>query len=171
MKIVLYPAPTLSNPSVPLDKITDEVQKNIREMFRIMYELKGVGLAAAQAGWNVRLFVTNTKKDAPASNEKVYINPEILELSEDRATLHEGCLSLPFVWTSVRRHTGVRIRAQNEKGETFEETLEGLDAQAIQHEMDHLNGMLIIERMSPADFRANSAAIRDLEKRWKEGNH
>jgi peptide deformylase len=171
MKIVLYPAPTLSNPSTPLDKITDEVQKNIREMFRIMYELKGVGLAAPQVGWNVRLFVTNTRKDAQPGNEKIYINPEILELSEDKATLHEGCLSLPFVWTSIRRHLGVRIRAQNENGETFEDSLEGLDAQAIQHEVDHLNGMLIIERMSPADFRANSPAIRDLEKRWKEGNH
>jgi peptide deformylase len=170
MKIVLYPTPALFTPSTPLPEITDEVQKNIREMFRIMYELKGVGLAAPQVGWNVRLFVQNVKKGAQAAYERVYINPEILELSEDKKDLPEGCLSLPFVWGNVKRHLGIRVRAMNEKGELFEKYFEELEAQATQHEMDHLNGMLMIERMSPADLRANSAAIRELEKRWKEGN-
>lgn len=169
MKIVLYPNPTLSIASTPLPEITDDVRSKIREMFKLMYELKGVGLAAPQVGWNVRLFVKNSQKGAQSANERVYINPEILELSGEKGDLGEGCLSLPFIWGRIRRHLGVRVRAQNEDGATFEETLEGLDAQAIQHEMDHLNGMLIVERFSPADLRQNSPYIRDLEKRWEEG--
>lgn len=167
MKVVLYPNPTLFVPSTPVLDIPEK-SNLIRDMFKVMYERKGVGLAAPQIGWNIRLFVANTKKGNQEAYEKVYINPEILELSDEKKDLSEGCLSLPFVNGLVRRHLGVRIRAQNGSGETFEETLEGLDAQMVQHEMDHLDGRLIIERFSAADARLNAAFIKELEKRWEE---
>lgn len=170
MKFVFYPNPTLSVPSTPVLDIPSIIRSNlIPEMFKEMYEKKGVGLAAPQIGQNIRLFVTNTKKGAQSIDERVYINPEILEMSGEKKDMPEGCLSLPFVWGNVRRHLGVRIKAQNADGVEFEEMLEGLDAQAIQHEMDHLDGRLIIERFSAADTRLNAAFVKELEKRWEEG--
>lgn len=170
MKLVFYPNPVLSKPSEPVLDIAELARSDlISEMFKVMYERKGVGLAAPQIGRNIRVFVTNTKKGNQEVYEKVYINPVILEMSDEKKDMNEGCLSLPFVWGQVRRHLGIRIRAQGTDGMTFEETLEGLDAQAIQHEMDHLDGRLIIERFSPADTRVNATFIKELEKRWEEG--
>lgn len=168
MKITRHPNPILYAKNEPVGEINEEVQKKITRMFEILYEEDGVGLAAPQAEWNARVFITNVVKGRPKGSERIYINPEILEFFGDQIWLPEGCLSLPNVWGKVRRWTGVRVRAQNEKGETVEETLEGLAAQAIQHETDHLNGMLCYEKMSPADQRQNQPYIRELERRWRE---
>jgi peptide deformylase len=170
VNIVRYPAPTLSERSLPLGEPPADLVEKLQQMFRIMYGLRGVGLAAPQVGWNVRLFIKNADKDRSKETEKVYIDPEIIETPGDEAGVFEGCLSLPNVWAKIRRHTAIRVRAKGVDGVPFEETLEGVDAQAAQHEMDHLNGMLIIERMTPADLRQNAPYLRELEQRWKEEN-
>lgn len=168
MKIAWHPNPVLHNRNEPVTDITPDVRERVRRMFEICYEEKGVGLAAPQAGWNARIFVLNTAKGRPAEAEKVYVNPEIIDMAGDEAWLPEGCLSLPYVWGKVRRWTIVRVRAQDLDGKAFEETLEGIGAQAVQHEMDHLEGILMYEKLSPADQRQNQPYIREMERRWRE---
>jgi peptide deformylase len=164
MRIIVYPNPILHSKNEPIGEIHEDVRNKIRRMFEILYRERGVGLAAPQVGWNVRLFITNIDGSCRKEFEKVYINPEIVEFFGEHVWMPEGCLSLPDVWGKIKRWSGVRVRARNEAGETFEEKLEGLSAQAAQHEMDHLDGMLFYEKMSPADRLQNRPFVRELEK-------
>lgn len=152
MEIVKYPAPVLETPGKKIAEITDEIRERVREMFAVMYEARGVGLAAPQVGWGVRIFVCNRTGDPEETDEElVLVNPEIVQRS-GREIGEEGCLSFPGLTVHVARATRVKVRFVNLDGETCElETDDPFLARILQHENDHLDGILFITRMTPAD--------------------
>lgn len=134
----------LRNSSETITTIDDDLRTLVRDMFETMYKNNGVGLAAPQVGVNKRLFIIDT-----GENPITFINPEILETS-GKETCNEGCLSLPGLQETVTRAKWVKARATDLDGTTFEIEADGLLARAIQHENDHLDGVLFIDRISKA---------------------
>lgn len=163
MRIIRYPHPTLRHKSKPLRRVDGELKRMIREMFDLMYAEDGIGLAANQVDLPYRLFVINPQGDpAIKEAEMVFINPVISQpkgMAEDR----EGCLSLPEVWAPVRRPEQVVITAYNEAGQEVRYAMDGLNARAVQHEYDHLEGKLFIDRLSETHLLAVKEQLQELE--------
>jgi peptide deformylase len=134
----------LKKHSILVPEINGEIHELVRQMFASMYASRGVGLAAVQVGSLLRLFITDVEGDVP----RVFINPEIIETSLEQVTVEEGCLSLPGLNADVIRPERVRVQAWNEKGRPFALDAEGMLARAVQHELDHLNGVLFIDRIA-----------------------
>ena len=141
LQLVTYDDPRLRARSVPTDP--DEVRDIVREMFETMHAEEGIGLAAVQVGRPLRVFITKVEDD----RERVYINPEIIETSIEEDTAEEGCLSIPGKRADVTRPARVSVQATSLKGRIFRLNAQGLLARAIQHELDHLNGRLFIDRL------------------------
>lgn len=142
-RVLLDPNPFLRAPNSDVEEPWEELRLRVRKMFKVMYRTGiGIGLAAPQVGWNVRLFIMNpdTKTNKPDA-ERVFWNPEITETFGEKEKMHESCLSLPGVRGEVMRHREVRLKAMSPKGEV-EEIFSDLAAQIIQHEMGHLSGQL-----------------------------
>lgn len=161
LKIVHYPDARLRKKTLPVQEFDERLRGVIRRMFEVMREERGVGLAAPQVGLSVRLFVMNPTgepRDALA-----LVNPRLTEL-DGAEEAEEGCLSLPGVSVTVRRATRARLSAQDEHGRPIELEGEGLAARIWQHEIDHLDGVLIIDRMGPGDELATRKALRALEE-------
>ncbi len=150
--ILHYPDPRLREKGRKVEAVTDEVKKLVDDMAETMYAAPGVGLAATQIGEAVQLFVVDTAEEGAPSDFRVFINPEILEREGD-ITWNEGCLSFPGVNEEIERAAKVRVRAMDRNGKTFELEAEGLLAVAIQHEYDHLQGVLMIDHMGPLKKR------------------
>jgi peptide deformylase len=150
--ILHYPDPRLREKGRKVEAVTDEIKKLVDDMAETMYAAPGVGLAATQIGEAVQLFVVDTAEEGAPSDFRVFINPEILEREGD-ITWNEGCLSFPGVNEEIERAAKVRVRAQDRNGKTFELEAEGLLAVAIQHEYDHLQGVLMIDHMGPLKKR------------------
>ena len=136
---------TLRKHSVVVPDINGDVQALVADMFDAMDRGKGVGLAAVQVGKLLRIFVTRVPGDGP----RAFINPDILETSIEQEPFEEGCLSIPGLYTDVDRPSSVRVQAWNLKGRPFSLTVDGYIARVIQHELDHLNGILFIDRIEP----------------------
>ncbi len=150
MRIVQYPHPALRHVSKPLRRVDAELREIVREMFHLMYEANGIGLAANQVDLPYRLFVLNLKSDPEAADqEQVFLNPVIMGRKGGMAESEEGCLSLPGLYAQVKRPEKVVLNAFNLAGEEVNLDLEGLFARAVQHEIDHLDGILFIDRLSP----------------------
>ena len=164
MNIVLYPDPVLRQKTKPLKEINKEVYKKVEEMMELMYHAQGVGLAAPQVGWAVRLFIIDV--DGTNRGEKVFINPIIVE---EFGELHkeEGCLSFPGITSKIIRAQRIKGQAYNLKGQKLELEGEGLAARAWQHELDHLNGELFIDKMSPSNRLAISQQLKEFERLYK----
>lgn len=145
-KIIYLPDARLRQMSTPVQTFDDKLQTLIDDMFETMYDANGVGLAAPQIGINIRLAVIDVIGDK--SQQIVIINPEIIA-NEGESEYHEGCLSVPGAYDKVCRATKVTVRALNRFGEVFEMPADGLLAECIQHEIDHLNGKLFIDLLSP----------------------
>lgn len=150
--ILHYPDPRLREKGRHVDVVTDEIKKLVDDMAETMYAAPGVGLAATQIGEAVQIFVVDTAEEGAPSDFRVFINPEILEREGD-ITWNEGCLSFPGVNEEIERAEKVRVRAQGRDGKSFELEAEGLLAVAIQHEYDHLQGVLMIDHMGPLKKR------------------
>jgi peptide deformylase len=163
--ILHYPDERLREKGKPIAAITAEVTKLIDDMAETMYAAPGVGLAATQIGEAVQLFVVDTAEEGAPSDFRVFINPQILE-SEGDITWSEGCLSFPGVNEEIERAAKVRVRALGRDGKPFELEAEGLLAVAIQHEYDHLQGVLMIDHMGPLKKRMTH---RKMLKRAEEG--
>lgn len=157
-KIIHLPDPRLRQVTTPVTQFDDKLEALIDDMFETMYDANGVGLAATQIGLNLRLAVIDVKGDQ--ARQYVLANPEIIS-SEGEEIMQEGCLSVPHVWDKVKRATRVTARAQNQAGEWYELTGEGVLAECIQHEIDHLNGKLFIDLLSPLK---RQLAQRKLQK-------
>lgn len=152
------PDPVLRQISTPVDAVTPELQTLIDDMFATMYAAPGIGLAAIQVGVPKRLLVIDLQEPGPVAegeeegepvkDPRVFINPEILESSEVTVPYNEGCLSVPDQYAEVMRPDRVRVRWQDRDGMQRDEWLDGLLAVCIQHEMDHLNGILFIDHLS-----------------------
>lgn len=163
MQIVKYPHPTLRYQSKPLRRVDAELRKMVRQMFELMYEHEGIGLAANQVDLPYRLFVMNLAGEPDAKDEEhVFINPVIVHRkgsAEDR----EGCLSFPQIFAPVVRSEQITVNAYDINGRELTYELSGLPARAVQHESDHLDGMVFIDRMSPANRLAIKEALEELE--------
>src|SRR5215472_5470850 len=150
--ILHYPHPRLRDPGRRVDQVTDELKRLIDDMAETMYAAPGVGLAATQVGEPWQVFVVDCAAEGEASDLRVFINPELVSL-EGKVAWEEGCLSFPGAREEVERAEKVRVRAQDREGRLFELEAEGLLAIAIQHEYDHLQGILMIDRLGPLKKR------------------
>ncbi|MEM6750980.1 MAG: peptide deformylase [Planctomycetota bacterium] len=161
LRIVHYPDPVLREPAAPVDPADPHVQAVARRMIDLMHQAQGVGLAAPQVGLPWRLFVANPT--GQPDDDRVYFNPVLSDPDPETEPADEGCLSLPGVTVLVTRPRAVQIDAVNLAGEAFTERSDNLLARIWQHETDHLDGRLILDRMNAADRIANRRAIRELE--------
>jgi peptide deformylase len=152
-RIYETPDPVLRQISKPVETFDRELKTLVADMFETMYEAPGIGLAAVQVGVPIRLLVIDLQEPEeeggnPVRDPRVFINPEILWHSDSEVPYTEGCLSVPEQYAEVMRPDRIKAKWLNEKGETFEEEIEGLLAVCLQHEMDHLTGVLFIDHLS-----------------------
>jgi peptide deformylase len=148
LKILIYPNPILRKKSIPVEKIDRDIEKLLDDIAETMYNAPGVGLAAPQVGVNLRAIVVDVSaRDESSPGLIELINPEIVS-SDGEQWGEEGCLSIPGFVSEVKRKAKVRVRGLNRKGETVEIEAEELLARAFQHEIDHLDGILFIDRLS-----------------------
>ena len=167
LTVVLYPDPALRCRTKPVESVDETVRAVAQRMIELMYEEEGVGLAAPQVGLPWRMFVTMPpeamRENEPPDTGRVYINPEIRVEEQEMDVLEEGCLSLPGIRTDIRRSISVTITARNLNNELFTESRNDFMARVWQHELDHLNGVLIIDKMTPMARIALRKAIKELE--------
>lgn len=147
------PDPVLRQISKPVETFDDELRALVADMFETMYVAPGIGLAAVQVGVPIRLLVIDLQEPEeedgePVRDPRVFINPEILWHSDTEVPYTEGCLSVPEQYAEVMRPDRIRATWRDEKGGTYEEQIEGLLAVCLQHEMDHLDGVLFIDHLS-----------------------
>lgn len=147
LNILQYPDARLHKVAKPVAQVDDRIRKLVADMAETMYEAPGVGLAATQVDVHERVITIDVSESR--DELRVFINPEIVWASAERKVWDEGCLSVPDIYDKVERPDRVRVRALNEKGETFELEADGLLAVCIQHEMDHLMGKVFVEYLSP----------------------
>lgn len=162
-RIVLYPAEVLRRKAAPVESIDDSIRALVDDMFRIMREEEGVGLAAPQAGESLRLFVTEARPDEgePAT---AYINPVVESTEGEPVLINEGCLSLPEIRGDILRPSRVTLSWTDLEGTRHTRTHDGMLARVWLHEFDHLDGVLIIDRMAPVDRLRMRKPLRALER-------
>lgn len=153
LPIVEVPDPRLRQISQPVEGVDDDLRKLIDDMFETMYAAPGIGLAAIQVGVPKRVLVIDLQEPVeeggePVRDPRVFVNPEILEESDSFKGYNEGCLSVPEMYADVDRPDAIRARWLDRDGVRHEERIEGLLAVCLQHEMDHLNGILFIDHLS-----------------------
>ena len=153
--------PVLKSRATPVDRFDETLQQQVQRMAGIMRDSIGVGLAAPQLGISQRLLVYRIGSDAPLIT---LVNPELEWQSEDAETVEEGCLSIPTVVVDVERPIHVRVRALDERGDERLVEASGLEARVIQHEMDHLDGVLMLDRASREDRKEALRALREQEQ-------
>ncbi len=146
--ILEYPDPLLKVVALPVEHFDAELERLVEDMAETMYAAPGVGLAAPQIGVALRVFVIDVAGEDEPSQFRAYINPELTE-AQGKLTWTEGCLSFPGVSAEIKRAASIAVRAQNTNGDFFEQTASGLLAVALQHENDHLNGVLMIDKVGP----------------------
>jgi peptide deformylase len=180
LEILEVPDLRLKQISAPVTKFDDELKTLVADMFETMYEAPGIGLAAIQVGVPLRLLVIDLQPEDPDAapvpcdhdghhhhhqptlrQPRVFINPEILDPSADHAVYSEGCLSVPEIYAEVERPARIRARWQDLDGATHEEEMDGLMATCLQHEIDHLEGVLFIDHLSRLK---RQMALKKLEK-------
>jgi peptide deformylase len=166
LKIVKYPDPVLAKPGEPITEFNAELRKFVADMFETMYDGQGVGLAAPQVGVSKRLLVIDLSNGKIPDDRLVLINPEIIQ-QEGKIYEEEGCLSFPDIREKVQRAAKVRVRAQDERGKWFEMDGEDLLSRAFQHEIDHVDGMQFIYRMSALK---RDLVLRKIRKMMRDGS-
>jgi len=168
MKIVHYPHPALRRKARPLTAIDKDLRIQAGAMIELMYEAKGLGLAATQVALPYQLLVMNMTGDPQQRDqEAIYVNPVIVERKGTQDG-DEGCLSFPGLFQKVRRAKTVKIQAYNLKGELVELIANDLEARAWQHELDHLEGVLYIDKMGPLAKFGARGSIREFEREFRK---
>lgn len=167
-EVVIYPADVLKQRAEEVKEFGQEIRDLVRDMFDTMYRKGGVGLAANQVGVLKRVVVIDlhSKTEKQGKEQIILINPEIV-VQEGEIVKEEGCLSLPGLYKKVKRAAYVKVKAQNMEGEEFEIEGEGLLARAFQHEIDHLDGVVFIDRLSPLQRRLALEKYRKLRKKYE----
>jgi peptide deformylase len=174
LRILETPDPILRQISKPVETFDAKLRTLVADMFETMYDAPGIGLAAVQVGEPIRLLVIDLQEpenpedpESPTIKQpRVFINPEILWHSDAEVPYTEGCLSVPEQYAEVMRPDRIRARWQDENGKTYEEEIEGLLAVCLQHEMDHLNGVLFIDHLSRLK---RDMVLKKLAK-WRKEN-
>lgn len=163
LSIVHYPHPTLRHESRPLTRVDAQLKRWVAEMFELMYEHEGIGLAANQVDLPYRVFITNVEGDPAAKEtERVFINP-VLRGGKGHEEGKEGCLSIPGVYAPVSRKATITVEAYDLAGNEITEEVSGMQARVLQHETDHLDGTLFIDRLPPAEAAALRGALEEFE--------
>jgi len=160
-EIIIAPDARLKQVSKPVDAVTDEIRALMDDMLETMYAAPGIGLAAIQVGVPLRVIVMDLANDGEDPEPLYFINPEILEASGDMATYSEGCLSVPDFYEDVDRPNHVRVRFLDYDGEIREIEADDMLATCLQHEMDHLEGVLFVDHLSKLK---RSMILRKLQK-------
>ena len=166
LHILSYPNPVLRARAEAIESFNDQVCAVAQRMIQLMHEAPGIGLAAPQVGLSWRMFVANATGDP--QDDLIVINPVLSDPSKDSEEREEGCLSLPHVNGTIRRARAITVDAFGPNGEPFQHHAEDLLARIFQHENDHLDGVLIIDRMPEIDRAANRRTLRELEKASRE---
>jgi len=165
LPILIAPDPRLKQKSTPVEVFDDALSRLIDDMFETMYDAPGIGLAAIQVGVPKRLLVIDLSREGEEKAPQVFINPEITWKSDEEvSTYEEGCLSVPEQYADVQRPARVRVAYLDREGKPHEDEMEGLMATCIQHEMDHLEGVLFVDHLS---FARRSMLMRKLAKARK----
>ncbi|MCB8840115.1 peptide deformylase [Aurantimonas sp. VKM B-3413] len=146
--LIILPDPVLRLQSKPVEKLDQAVKTLADDMLETMYDAPGIGLAAIQVGEPLRMLVIDVSQEDEDKAPRVFLNPEILSTSDDRSTYEEGCLSIPDYYAEVERPATVTVRYLGLDGQMHEETADGILATCLQHEIDHLNGVLFIDHIS-----------------------
>ena len=164
-RLTRYPADVLAGQAAPVEKIDDNIRQLIEKMVDVMLKNKGVGLAAPQIGVSLRLFIISL--DGTRESVKVFINPKVTPMGNLDA-VEEGCLSVPNVYTKIRRYKKCKVTATGLDGNKFTEEAEGLFARALQHENDHINGVTIVSRMGQAAKIAHRRQLKKLKEQHEQ---
>lgn len=174
----LYGDPALRQKAQPVAEVDDRIRRLAREMIEVMRAAKGVGLAAEQVGENVAMFVLEVPLEYdrdPAGQfynpgvtmPMVFINPQIVKTSAETEVAEEGCLSFPGIYVPIARPVEVTVNFMDLRGESRVQTFRKFIARAIQHEMDHLNGVLLVDRMTPVKKLALAGALRRIKRQGR----
>ena len=163
-EILVVPDPILKKVSAPVSAVDDDLRALMDDMLETMYAAPGIGLAAIQIGVPKRVIVMDISRQEDPPEPRYFVNPEILWASEETLPYEEGCLSVPEIYDEVERPARVKLRYLNYKGEAVEEDAEGLFAVCIQHEMDHLDGVLFIDHLSRLK---REQAVKKVKKQAK----
>jgi len=168
MDVRTYPDPVLTRPCAPVTVFDEALRERIAGMWETMYAEKGVGLAAPQVGWDARVLVLNPAAEREQDADALtVVNPRLVK-KWGRATAEEGCLSFPGIFVDVTRPRGVRVRYHDGHGTEHELELDDFRARIVQHEMDHLEGVLLYHRMSPVDKIRYRAELEELRAAYEE---
>jgi peptide deformylase len=165
--VTVFGDPVLRKKAQPITKDFEDLKGFIQNMFDTMYNSDGVGLAAPQVGQPIRIFVLDTttdEEDEPAGIKKAFINPEILEKTGEEWVMNEGCLSLPEIREDVLRPETVRIKYLDEEFNQYEETYSGFTSRVIQHEYDHLEGVMFVDYLNPLRKRILKGKLTAISK-------
>ena len=167
--IVVYGHPVLKKISKDIDRDYPDLEKLVADLFDTMYHAEGLGLAAPQIGKSIRIFVIDGEpvaEDEPllADFKKVFINAHIVERSGEVVPMNEGCLSIPNIREEVKRESHIRINYYDEKWEYHDEVYDGYRARIIQHEYDHLDGKLFVEKINPLRKQLIKGKLADISK-------
>lgn len=163
--LTLYPEPILRKRAEPVAAFDAALRRTVTAMFERMFESKGVGLAAPQVGLKTRILVVNPTGDR--QDDLVLVNPTITARSGPDTTFDEGCLSFPGIYAEIKRPERCTVSAFDADGNAIEREYDGFVARIIQHEYDHLEGVLLVDRMSPADKQKNRGALEELVDRYQ----
>lgn len=161
MRIVTYPHPTLRHKSKPVRRVDKQLRQIVDEMFQLMYEANGVGLAANQVDLPLRLFVINLAASPSEGEQQVFINP-VISHPRGTAEQEEGCLSIPSVYAPVKRPETIHFSAYDLSGNEITGDLDGMLARVVQHETDHLDGVLFVDRLSTSVSMEVEAELADM---------
>ncbi|MBV9286563.1 MAG: peptide deformylase [Hyphomicrobiales bacterium] len=169
--IIILPDPKLRLVSKPIERFDAPLKKLMDDMIETMHDAPGVGLAAIQVGEPIRLLVVDVARKEEPPDPRVFVNPEILWSSDERSTYEEGCLSIPEYYAEVERPASVRARYLDRAGKPGEVLAEGLLATVLQHEIDHLDGVLFIDRISRLKRDRVIKKFQKAAKRSADGAH
>lgn len=162
LPILEYPDERLRNRAAPVETVDDEVRRLVDDMLETMYDARGIGLAATQVDVHRRVIVMDVSDDR--SSPLVLINPEVAPIGEEREPMQEGCLSIPEYYADVPRALRVHLKALDRDGQPYELEADGLLAHCIQHEHDHLEGVLFVDYLSPLK---RDRVMKKMQKRHK----
>jgi len=161
LEILHFPDPRLRKKAIPVDEVNDQVRQTVKDMFKTMYDAPGIGLAATQVNIQRQIIVIDVSEDH--SEPVCLINPEITA-KEGEEEMQEGCLSVPGIFENVQRAENISVRALNQQGAEFTLEADGLLAVCIQHEMDHLDGKLFVDYLSPLKMQRIKKKMLKMKK-------
>ncbi|BBM85115.1 peptide deformylase [Candidatus Uabimicrobium amorphum] len=167
MDVVLYPDPILKKRTEPINEVTEDIVELSQEMIKTMHRANGVGLAGPQVGISKQIIIVNPT--AEEGNETIYLNPKILK-RKGKEIGEEGCLSFPGVYGNVQRSTWIQVKATLISGEEVTFEAEDFEARVLQHEIDHLLGVLFINKIQPVEQIAIKTQLKELEQKYESKN-